>query len=182
MDHDRYPYRILPRAKPVTWPGGARVALWVAVHAGWFPMDMPTKPFIAPGGMERPYPSYWDFTQRDYGHRIGIYRMMKAMAARGVKGTALLSAALVREYPVLMDDIAAAGWEPACAGLDMGHLHHGEVAGSGRTCLDHRGRQPAARALRRCGDRLAFPRPFGIGAYARPGRRRRLRLDQRLGE
>lgn len=128
MDHDRYPYRILPRAAPVAWPGGARVALWVAVHAGWFPMDMPLKPFIAPGGMERPYPSYWDFTQRDYGNRIGIYRLMKAMAARGVKGTALLSGALAREYPVLMDDIAAAGWEPACAGLDMGHLHHGGVA------------------------------------------------------
>ena len=127
MDHDRYPYRIMPRAAPVTWPGGARVALWVAVHAGWFPMDMPARPFIAPGGMERPYPSYWDFTQRDYGNRIGIYRLMKTMAARGVKGTALLSAALAREYPVLMDDIAAAGWEPACAGLDMGHLHHAEV-------------------------------------------------------
>jgi peptidoglycan/xylan/chitin deacetylase (PgdA/CDA1 family) len=128
MDHDRYPYRILPRSRPVTWPGGARVALWVAVHAGWFPMDMPLKPFIAPGGMERPYPSYWDFTQRDYGNRIGIYRMMKAMGSRGVKGTALLSAALAREYPVLMEDVAAAGWEPACAGLDMGHLHHGGVA------------------------------------------------------
>ena len=128
MDHDRYPYRILPRTKAVTWPGGARVALWVAVHVGHFPMDMPLKPFIAPGGMERPYPSFWDFTQRDYGNRIGIYRMMRAMEARGVKGTALLSAALAREYPVLMDDIAAAGWEPACAGLDMGHLHHGGVA------------------------------------------------------
>lgn len=128
MDHDRYPYRILPRTKAVAWPGGARVALWVAVHVGHFPMDMPLKPFIAPGGMERPYPSFWDFTQRDYGNRIGIYRMMRAMAARGVKGTALLSAALAREYPVLMDDIAAAGWEPACAGLDMGHLHHGGVA------------------------------------------------------
>jgi allantoinase len=127
MDHDRYPYRILPRTAPVTWPGGARIALWVAVHVGHYPMDMAVKPFAIPGGMERPYPSYWDFTQRDYGNRIGIYRMMKAMAARGVKGTALISAALAREYPVLMDEIASAGWEPACAGLDMGHLHHGET-------------------------------------------------------
>jgi allantoinase len=130
MDHDRYPYRILPRTKPVQWPGGARIALWVAVHAGHFPMDMPLKPFTAPGGMERPYPSFWDFTQRDYGNRIGIYRLMRTMAARGVKGTALISAMLAREYPVLIDDIAAAGWEPACAGLDMGHLHHGGVAES----------------------------------------------------
>lgn len=128
MDHDRYPFRILPRTAPVQWPGGARIALWVAVHVGHFPLDMPLKPFIAPGGMERPYPSFWDYTQRDYGNRIGIYRLMRAMAARGVPGTALISAALAREYPVLMDDIAAAGWEPACAGLDMGHLHHGGVA------------------------------------------------------
>jgi allantoinase len=128
MDHARYPYRILPRTRPVQWPGGARIALWVAVHAGHFPMDMPLKPFTAPGGMERPYPSFWDFTQRDYGNRIGIYRLMQAMGSRGVKGTALISAMLAREYPVLMDDIARAGWEPACAGLDMGHLHHGGVA------------------------------------------------------
>lgn len=128
MDHDRYPYRILPRTRPVQWPGGARIALWVAVHVGHFPMDMPLRPFTAPGGMERPYPSFWDFTQRDYGNRIGIYRLMRAMEARGVKGTALISATLAREYPVLMDDIAAAGWEPACAGLDMGHLHHGGVS------------------------------------------------------
>lgn len=127
MDHDIYPYRALPDLKPVQWPGGARVALWIAVHVGHFPMDMPLKPFIAPGGMERPYPSFWDYTQRDYGNRIGIYRLMKAMAARDLKATALLSAALAPLYPVLMDDIEAAGWEPACAGLDMGHLHHGQV-------------------------------------------------------
>jgi peptidoglycan/xylan/chitin deacetylase (PgdA/CDA1 family) len=104
------------------------VALWIAVHVGHFPMDMPLKPFVAPGGMERPYPSFWDYTQRDYGNRIGIYRMMTAMAARGLRGTALISATLAREYPVLMDEIEAAGWEPACAGLDMAHLHHGQVA------------------------------------------------------
>jgi peptidoglycan/xylan/chitin deacetylase (PgdA/CDA1 family) len=127
MDHDIYPYRALPTAKPVQWPGGARVALWIVVHVGHFPMDMPLKPFIAPGGMERPYPSFWDYTQRDYGNRIGIYRMMKAMAARNLTATALLSAALAPLYPALMDDIEAAGWEPACAGLDMGHLHHGQT-------------------------------------------------------
>lgn len=127
MDHDIYPYRALPRAQPVQWPGGARIALWVAVHVGHFPMDMPLKPFIAPGGMERPYPSFWDYTQRDYGNRIGIYRLIAALAARGLTATALLSAALAPLYPVLMDDIAQAGWEPACAGLDMGHLHHGQV-------------------------------------------------------
>jgi allantoinase len=125
MDHDRYAYRALPAAKPVAWPGGARVALWVAVHMGHFPMDMPLKPFVVPGGMERPYPSYWDYTQRDYGNRVGIYRLLKALGARGLRATALMSAVLAARYPALARDVAAAGWEVAAAGVDMGHVHHG---------------------------------------------------------
>jgi peptidoglycan/xylan/chitin deacetylase (PgdA/CDA1 family) len=125
LDHDRFAFRPLPTAKPVTWPGGARVALWVAVHMGHFPMDAPAKPFVPPGGMERPYPSYWDYTQRDYGNRIGIYRLLRVLGERGMRATALMSAALATRYPALATDIVAAGWEVAAAGIDMGHLHHG---------------------------------------------------------
>jgi hypothetical protein len=125
LDHDRFPFRILPRMAPVAWPGKAKVALWVAVHMGHFPMDMPEKPFRAPGGMERPYPSYWDYTQRDYGNRIGIYRLMKALDARGLRATALMSSVLATRYPALMKEIAASKWEVAAAGVDMGKIHHG---------------------------------------------------------
>ncbi len=127
MDHDRHPFRALPDAKPVAWPNGARVALWIVVPMGHFPMDAPAKPFVAVGGMERPYPSYWDYTQRDYGNRIGVYRLLRALTARKLRATAMMSAVLAQRYPVLMDDIAAAQWEVACAGLDMGRLHHGGV-------------------------------------------------------
>ncbi|WP_431283097.1 polysaccharide deacetylase family protein [Humitalea sp. 24SJ18S-53] len=127
LDHDRFAHRNLPTLRPVTWPGGARVALWVAVHAGHFPMDMPLTPILAPGGMERPYPSYWDYTQRDYGNRVGIYRLMRVLAARNLPATALMSAALAPRYPALVRDIKAAGWEVAAAGVDMGKIHHGGV-------------------------------------------------------
>jgi allantoinase len=127
LDHERFPFRILPRMAPVVWPGKARVALWVAVHMGHFPMDMPKQPFVATGGMERPYPSYWDYTQRDYGNRIGVYRLMKALDARGLKATALMSAVLATRYPALMKEIEASDWEVAAAGLDMGKLIHGDM-------------------------------------------------------
>ena len=29
MDHDRYDWSVLPQRKPVVWPNGARVALWI---------------------------------------------------------------------------------------------------------------------------------------------------------
>lgn len=127
LDHNRFPHRNLPQAKPVAWPGGARVALWVAVHMGHYPMDMPTKPFVAPGGMERPYPSYWDYTQRDYGNRVGVYRLLRVLTERRIRATALMSAALATRYPALMQDVAEAKWEVAAAGLDMGTLHHSGI-------------------------------------------------------
>ncbi|MFI5033462.1 MAG: polysaccharide deacetylase, partial [Reyranellales bacterium] len=90
LDHDRFLHRNLPQARPTVWPGKARVALWVAVHVAEFPMDMPRQPFVAPGGVDRPYPSYWDYTQRDYGNRVGIYRLMRVLDRRGLHATALM--------------------------------------------------------------------------------------------
>jgi peptidoglycan/xylan/chitin deacetylase (PgdA/CDA1 family) len=125
LDHDRFPHRNLPQAKPAQWPDKARVALWVAVHVGHFPMDMPRQPFVAPGGVDRPYPSYWDYTQRDYGNRVGIYRLMKVLDQRGLRATALMNSAVAMRYPALVKEIAASRWEVAAAGVDMGRLHHG---------------------------------------------------------
>ena len=72
MDHDRYDWSILPRRPKVTWPNGARVALWIVPALEWFPLDMAKSPFLAPGGLDRPYPDYWTYTLRDYGNRVGI--------------------------------------------------------------------------------------------------------------
>src|SRR6185503_4244906 len=128
LDHDRFPHRNLPQAKPVVWPGNKRVALWIAVHVAHYPMDMRPMPFAVPGGMERPYPSYWDYTQRDYGNRVGIYRLMRALEARGLPATALLNSVVATRYPALAAEIAASQWEVAAAGVDMSRLHHGGLA------------------------------------------------------
>ena len=88
-------------------------------------MDMPRTPFVAPGGVDRPYPSYWDYTQRDYGNRVGIYRLMRVLDQRGLRATALLNGAVATRYPALAAEIAASQWEVAAAGVDMGRLHHG---------------------------------------------------------
>ena len=39
------------------WPGKARVALWVAVHMGHFPMDMSGKPFVRRAAWSGPIPA-----------------------------------------------------------------------------------------------------------------------------
>ena len=51
MDHDRYDWSMLARRKPVQWPHGARVALWVVPALEWFPLDMKGVPFKPPGAL-----------------------------------------------------------------------------------------------------------------------------------
>lgn len=125
MDHDRYGWSMLHRRAPVEWPGGAQVALLIVPALEWFPLDMANQPFAPPGAMSTAYPDLRHYTLRDYGNRVGIYRIRDALAARGLKATAAVNAAVAVRYPSLMRAAAAAGWEVMAHGLDMDHLHHG---------------------------------------------------------
>ena len=125
MDHDRYAWSMLTQRAPVQWPGDARVALWIVPALEWFPLDMKGVPFKPPGAMVTAYPDLRHYTLRDYGNRVGIFRIMKALDARGLRASAAVNAAVAVRYPTLIGECVARGWEIIANGLDMDHLHHG---------------------------------------------------------
>ena len=125
MDHDRYDWSILPRRDPVAWPNGARVALWVVVALEWFPLDMTGKPFLVPGGFTRPYPDYWNYTTRDYGNRVGVFRVMRVLDDLGIRGSAAINSALAERHPSLVEEVVRRNWEVIAHGVDMGRPLHG---------------------------------------------------------
>lgn len=127
LDHDRFPMRYLKDAAPVTWPGGAKVALWITVHLEFFPMNMGKTPFLPAGAPEKPYPSHWDYAIRDYGSRVGIYRIMKVLREAGCTASAATNAEIAIRYPALLQEVVAQGWEVVAAGTDMGALIHGDL-------------------------------------------------------
>lgn len=124
MDHERYDWSALPQRKRVQWPGNARVALWVSVSLQWFPLDQRGKPFKPLGSLQTAYPDLRHYTLRDYGNRVGIYRVMKALDERGVRASAPVNAAVAARYPSLVREVAARGWELVGHGLDMDAVHH----------------------------------------------------------
>ncbi len=124
MDHDRYDWSMLPRRKPVTWPGNARVALWVIPALEWFPIDMKGKPFKPPGAMQTAYPDLRHYTLRDYGNRVGIWRIMKALDRLGIRASAAVNAAVAARYPALIEACVDRRWEIIANGVDMDHLHY----------------------------------------------------------
>ncbi|MBC7803854.1 MAG: polysaccharide deacetylase family protein [Candidatus Parcubacteria bacterium] len=129
MDHARYEWSILPNRKPVQWPGGARVALWVTVALEWFPLDQKGQPFKPLGSLQNAYPDLRHYTLRDYGNRVGIFRVMKALERHGIRASAPVNAAVAIRYPKLIQEIAARKWEFLGHGLDMDHLHFQGMSG-----------------------------------------------------
>ncbi|MBT8446259.1 MAG: polysaccharide deacetylase family protein [Gammaproteobacteria bacterium] len=125
MDHDFYEFSMLERRDPVTWPGGARVALWVNVGLQFFPLNQAGKPFPPPGGMTTAYPDLRHFTLREYGNRVGIFRFLKAFDRLGIKATFALNCALAERCPYLVRRLVERGDEISCHGLDMDSPHYG---------------------------------------------------------
>lgn len=90
---------------PITWPGGARVALWVIPNIEFFALDAAT-----PGGSGNvPDVSAW--SKRDYGNRVGIFRMMEVMEKYGVRGTVALNADVCDHHPQIIEAALKLDWE-----------------------------------------------------------------------
>jgi allantoinase len=118
-DHDLYDWSAIQDRKPVVWPGGKSVALWVCVSLEWFPITPTDTPFRAPGHMQTAYPDYRHYTARDYGNRIGVYRLLDAFAKAGVKASFATNSAIAERCPELLVDIVAAGHEIIAHSIDM---------------------------------------------------------------
>jgi peptidoglycan/xylan/chitin deacetylase (PgdA/CDA1 family) len=135
LDHERYRHQALFARRPVQWPGQARVALWITVHLEFFPLDMGNLPFRVLGGMERGYPDYWNYTLRDYGNRIGVYRVMRLLDRGGLRATAAFNSDVARRYPELVKAITDRRWEVMASGVNMAKLHVGGMPADAEKAL-----------------------------------------------
>jgi hypothetical protein len=116
-DHELYAWSNMHARPPVTWPQGS-VAVWLCVSLEWFPI-IPGGPFTAPGHMVTPYPDYRHYTARDYGNRVGAWRLLEAFARHGVKASFATNAAVAERYPELVSAVIAEGHEVIAHSTDM---------------------------------------------------------------
>jgi len=69
--------------------------------------------------MQTAYPDYRHYTSREYGSRVGIYRLLDAFAAAGMRVSVATNSAIAERYPSLIADIVAAGHEIVAHSTDM---------------------------------------------------------------
>jgi len=101
-----FPYRPITKRPRIEWPGGARVALWIIPNIETFPLNEPI-----PGGMGARVPDVQSWGARDYGARVGVYRIMEVLERHGVPGSATLNSEVCDDYPEIIEAWTAKGWE-----------------------------------------------------------------------
>jgi peptidoglycan/xylan/chitin deacetylase (PgdA/CDA1 family) len=108
-EHGRFDYSPIVDRKPLRWPNGARVAVWVIPNIEYFHFDKPGVRVSGGGAMLNP--DVMNFSWRDYGTRVGIWRMMEVMERHGVKGTVALNSEVCRKFPRIIEAGNKLGWE-----------------------------------------------------------------------
>ncbi len=124
QDHAFYEWRQAKDRPPLKWDGGAKLAVNLIVPLEFFPINPSGKPFKHPGAMVTPYPDLRHFTVRDYGNRVGVYRILEALEEAGVKATFAINGEIAKRYPPLVDAINNSQNDILAHGLSTDHIHH----------------------------------------------------------
>ena len=114
----RYGYSALPQRPGWTWPGGSKLAVYVALGVEEYIFGEGMTEDLFPGA---PKPDYANTSWRDYGNRVGGFRVMDACAAAGLTPALLLNTELYDHAPAVTDHARALGCEVVAHGLTNSH-------------------------------------------------------------
>lgn len=135
MDHKRYDWAPLESRPAVRWPDGKPLAVWINLSLEHFPLNPRGDGFKAPGNMSMPYPDLRHYTLRDYGNRVGVFRVWQALQASGLNASVAVNGELAERYPALLRQVAATGAELVGHGWNMDSVHHGGMAQADEAAL-----------------------------------------------
>jgi len=135
MDNPHYDWVPVNKRPKMALKDGTKVAVAIIVPVEFFPLDPPDAPFKHPGSVKTPYPDLRHFSSRDYGNRVGIYRLLRIFERSGIKATFTINAEIVRRYPPLIEAIKAGGHEIAAHGVSTAHIHHAGLSVSDERAL-----------------------------------------------
>jgi len=126
MDYDYIP---LPARQPLRWPGGARIALILTFNLEtWDLTKDTTKPYYAGGPSILPdilpgnVPDFPNHSWREYGQRVGIWRLLELFDSLGVKASCTTNAVTFERRGAMTDAVLARGWELLSHNWEQGEL------------------------------------------------------------
>lgn len=131
-DHPHLAWSPLPERPVLRWPAGAGGAaaatgagqlavvplLVLEAYEDPLPEGWPQVRSVG-GGLIRDFPNISRVSTREYGHRVGIYRLLDALRQRGIRPTVAVDALTAEQYPELIERLQADGAEFLAHGLSV---------------------------------------------------------------
>ena len=121
-DHPHLPWQPWPARKPLRWPGARQLAVVPLIvlesYEDPLPPGWPQVRSVG-GGLAREFPNISRVSTREYGHRVGIFRLLDALRRHGIRPTVAIDALTAEDYPGLVDGLRADGAEFVAHGLSV---------------------------------------------------------------
>lgn len=124
-DHDHFEFSPLPGRRPLRWPNDARIAFCVYLYLEYLELDPPDGTVRDPrygGALGSYFPDYLNYSHREYGNRVGVFRVLDALERHGLKATVAANAMLAERYPALIEECTRRGFEIAAHGVSASRM------------------------------------------------------------
>ena len=84
--HDRFNFSPITTRPNYDWPGGKRLAMYIALNVETFGFGMEVGPVLG-GGL--PMPDHRNWSWREYGNRVGLWRLLELFGDLSVQQLSL---------------------------------------------------------------------------------------------
>jgi peptidoglycan/xylan/chitin deacetylase (PgdA/CDA1 family) len=106
--HGRYGYSAITRRADYRWPNGARLAVYLGFNIEHFEFGQGLGAALGP---KSPEPDVLNFSWRDYGNRVGVWRCLELFEELKLPVGALINTALYDYCPEVIEAFARRGDE-----------------------------------------------------------------------
>ncbi|HXG36014.1 MAG TPA: polysaccharide deacetylase family protein [Dehalococcoidia bacterium] len=108
MEQQLYSYWPIIARPQLRLPHNARLAFWIGLNLEHYELDKPATSLFPASATLVPDPLNYGW--RDYGLRVGLWRMMEAFDRYGVRASVLLNADVCQFYPQVIEEGNKRGW------------------------------------------------------------------------
>jgi peptidoglycan/xylan/chitin deacetylase (PgdA/CDA1 family) len=125
MDNPWYDYSPFPERHKLAWPRNARVAFCVLLHCEYWELMPADDSYRDPrfvGEFGNYVPDYRTWTQREYGNRIGIFRVLDVLDRYQIRAGVALNALAAERYPFLVEQFKKRKYEFVAHGYSANRM------------------------------------------------------------
>ncbi len=99
---DRVDYSPIIDRPIIKWPNDARVALWISPNVEHYEY-MPDDDSARTPWPRTPFPDVQQYSYRDYGNRVGFWRMLETLDKYNIRCCVSLNMAVLEHFPEIRD-------------------------------------------------------------------------------